>query len=71
MQVVEKHPKFNFFPGEIVIVISDDKDIYWIAKVTDSDEKKVVLQYFYYTKNRENEKIWKHITQREVMIQET
>jgi hypothetical protein len=44
--------------GKLVVVISDDQDLYWIAEVTTADEEKVALRYFHYTKNRENEKIW-------------
>jgi hypothetical protein len=55
----EEHPKFNFSAGEVVVVISDDQDLYWIAEVTTADEENVALRYFHYTKNRENEKIWK------------
>jgi hypothetical protein len=54
-----EHPKFNFSAGKLVVVISDDQDLYWIAKVTTAYKEKVALRYFYYTKNHESEKIWK------------
>lgn len=59
IRVVGEHPKNNFSEGEIVVVIADDNDLYWIAEITDSDEEKLVLRYFHYTKNRENEKLYK------------
>jgi hypothetical protein len=52
---VGKHPKFNFSASELVVVISDNQDLYWIAEVTIADEEKVALRYFHYSKNRENE----------------
>jgi hypothetical protein len=35
----------------------DDKDLFWIAKVTDTNNKKVALCYYHYTINRNDEKI--------------
>jgi hypothetical protein len=54
-----EHPKFNFSAGKLVVVILDDQDLYWIAEVTTADEENLALRYFHYTKNRENERIWK------------
>jgi hypothetical protein len=42
-----------------VVVVADDKDLFWIAKVTDADDKKIALHYYHYMINRNNEKIYK------------
>jgi phenylacetate-coenzyme A ligase PaaK-like adenylate-forming protein len=42
-----------------VVVVADDKDLFWIAKVTDADDEKVALRYYHYMINRNEEKIYK------------
>jgi hypothetical protein len=42
-----------------VVVVADDKDLFWIAEVTDTDDEKVALHYYHYTINRNDEKIYK------------
>jgi hypothetical protein len=42
-----------------VVIVADDKDLFWIAEVTDVDDKKVALHYYHYTINRNDEKIYK------------
>jgi hypothetical protein len=42
-----------------VVVVADDKDLFWIAEVTDADDEKVALRYYHYTINRNDEKIYK------------
>jgi hypothetical protein len=42
-----------------VVVVADDKDLFWIAEVTDVDDKKVALCYYHYMINRNDEKIYK------------
>jgi hypothetical protein len=42
-----------------VVVVADDKDLFWIAKVTDVDSKKIALRYYHYTINWSDEKIYK------------
>jgi hypothetical protein len=39
--------------------MADDKDLFWIAEVTDADNKKVALHYYHYTINWNNKKIYK------------
>jgi hypothetical protein len=34
-----------------VVVVVDDKDLFWIAEVTDADDEKVALHYYHYTIN--------------------
>jgi hypothetical protein len=57
IQVVGEHPKYSFEKGEIVVVVADDKDLFWIAKMTDADDEKVALCYYHYTINWNDEKI--------------
>jgi hypothetical protein len=42
-----------------MIVVADDKDLFWIAEVTDANVEKVALHYYHYTINQNNEKIYK------------
>jgi hypothetical protein len=42
-----------------VVVRANDKDLFWIAKVTDADDKKKAFCYYYYTINQNDEKIYK------------
>jgi hypothetical protein len=39
IQVVGEYPKYSFKKGEIVVVVADDNDLFWIAEVTDADNK--------------------------------
>jgi hypothetical protein len=39
--------------------LADDQDLFWIAEVTDADDKKVALHYYHYTINRNGEKMYK------------
>jgi hypothetical protein len=42
-----------------VVVVADNKDLFWIAEVTDADDEKIALCYYHYTINRNDEKIYK------------
>jgi hypothetical protein len=42
-----------------VVVVADDKDLFWIAEVTDVNDKKVALRYYHYLINWNDEKIYK------------
>jgi hypothetical protein len=59
------HNPFNllenilFEKGEIVVVVANDKNLFWIAEVTDADDEKIALRYYHYTINRNDEKIYK------------
>jgi hypothetical protein len=54
IQVVGEHPKYSFKKREIVVVVANDKDLFWIA-----NDKKIALRYFHYTINWNDEKIYK------------
>jgi hypothetical protein len=39
--------------------VADDKDLFWIAEVTDADDEKVALCYYHYMINQNDKKIYK------------
>jgi hypothetical protein len=39
--------------------VADDKDLFWIAEVTNADDEKVALRYYHYMINWNDEKIYK------------
>jgi hypothetical protein len=40
-----------------VVVVANNKDLFWIAEVTDTDNKKIAFCYYHYVINWNNEKI--------------
>jgi hypothetical protein len=42
-----------------VVIIAHDKDLFWIAKVTNTDDEKITLCYYHYTINQSDDKIYK------------
>jgi hypothetical protein len=61
IQVVGEHPKYSFFKDEIVVVLADNQDRFWIAQVTDTDNEKIEisLRYFHFTRNGNDDKRYK------------
>jgi hypothetical protein len=65
IQVVRKHPKYPFEKEELVVVVANNKDLFWIAKVTNSNDEKVAFSYYDYMINWNAEEIYKlHISTR-------
>jgi hypothetical protein len=48
---VGEHPKYSFSKDEIVVVLADNQDRFWIAQVTDMDDEEISLRYFHFTYN--------------------
>jgi hypothetical protein len=42
IQVVGEYPKYSFKKEEIVVVVANNKDLFWIAGVTYMDNKKII-----------------------------
>jgi hypothetical protein len=59
IQVVGKHPKYSFSKDEIVVVLADNQDRFWIAQITDTDNEEISLRYFHFTCNGNNDKRFK------------
>jgi hypothetical protein len=59
IQVVGEHPKYSFKKGEIRVVVADDKDLFWIAEMINTDNEKIAFHYYHYTINQNDEKIYK------------
>jgi hypothetical protein len=58
IQVVGEHPKYSFSKDEIMVVLANNQDRFWIAQVTDMDDKEISLRYFYFTRNGNDDKIY-------------
>ena len=58
IRVIGEHPASTFKVGDFVIVLSTDKDPFWVAQVTNSDEEHIYFRYYHYKLNSKQQKIW-------------
>ena len=58
IRVVGEHPVSTFQVGDFVIVLSTDRDPFWVAQVTNTDEEQAHFRYYHYKLGSKQQKIW-------------
>lgn len=60
LYVKSPHPAYVFSISELVVVVSSDKDPFWIAKVTEVSDDVLNFQFYHHNSPKNGEKmVWK------------